>query len=80
MTPNDLKKFWNTQQGIADALGCKQASVARWFAINKVPEGREYQAQLATFGSLVADKPALRTPISKDDGQRQQPRNDRSAA
>lgn len=60
MKPIELKHVWKTQEGIASALGCKQASVAGWFAAGEVPEGRQYQVQIATLGELKADKPALR--------------------
>ena len=66
MTPNQLLKYFGTQQAIADAFGCSQASVAGWFAKGVVPEGRQYQAQIATFGVLMADKPALRNKETRE--------------
>jgi hypothetical protein len=61
MTANDLLKYFGTKTAIARALGCTPASVAEWFYPNVgVPEGRQYQAQLATRGALKADVPALR--------------------
>ena len=44
---------------MARALGVDRASVAEWR--EKIPEGRQYQIQIATGGKLKADKPALRT-------------------
>lgn len=61
MTANDLLRYFGTKSKIARALGCSPASVAEWFDEGaKVPEGRQYQAQLATKGALKADRPALR--------------------
>lgn len=65
MTPKQLLQFFGTQQAIADCLGCAQASVSAWFAQDEVPEGRQYQVQLATNGALVADAPALRCVRSR---------------
>lgn len=65
MTANDLLKYFGTKSAIAHALGCSPASVAEWFDEgSKVPEGRQYQAQLATKGKLKADLPALRKKVS----------------
>ena len=60
MKPEDLLKHYKTQTAIARSLGAAQSSVAEWFAKGYVPEGRQYQAELATGGALRADKPALR--------------------
>lgn len=65
MTPQQVLDHFGTQAEIARALGCKQPSVAEWFADGKVPEGRQYQIELATNGALRAEKPANRT--SADD-------------
>lgn len=60
MTPQDLLNHYHTQAEIARVAGCNQPSVAEWFSDGKVPEGRQYQFELATNGKLKADKPANR--------------------
>lgn len=60
MTPSDLLAHFGSQTAIARALGCSQPSVNEWFKDGSVPEGRQYQVQLATNGKLKADKPAAR--------------------
>lgn len=66
MTPHDLLQFFGSQSAIAKALGCAQPSVAEWFEAGKVPDGRQYQAEIATSGALRADKPALRCESPPD--------------
>ena len=61
MTANDLIEFFGTQTAAARALGCAPSSFNEWLTIGYVPDGRQYQAQIATKGKLKADKPALRT-------------------
>ena len=60
MRPADLLTIWPTQAEIARVLGVKPPSVAEWFENGAIPEGRQYQAQLASNGLLQADKPAFR--------------------
>ena len=60
MTPKQALDHFGTQQRIARALGMAQSSVAEWFAAGRIPEGRQYQIELATGGALRADRPALR--------------------
>lgn len=62
MTPQQVLDHFSTQAEIARVLGCKQPSVAEWFADGKIPDGRQYQLELATNGLLKADKPANRHP------------------
>lgn len=62
MTPQDVLDYFKTQTEIARVAGCNQSSVAEWFSEGKVPEGRQYQLELATNGALKADKPANRHP------------------
>ena len=62
MTPHDLLAFFGSLTGVARALGCKPQTVHEWVESGKVPEGRQYQAQIATHDQLKADKPALREP------------------
>ena len=61
MTPKDVLSFFKTQANIARAVGCRQASVAEWFQAGAVPDGRQYQIELATKGKLRASRPALRS-------------------
>lgn len=61
MSPNDLYEYCHRNKAeIGRMLGCGSASVAEWFNKNQVPEGKQYQAQLATGGKLMADLPADR--------------------
>lgn len=60
MTPQEVLTHFGTQAEIARVLGCKQPSIAEWFDKGEVPEGRQYQLEIATKGKLVADKPANR--------------------
>jgi DNA-binding transcriptional regulator YdaS (Cro superfamily) len=60
MTPQDLLSHFKTQSAIAKALGCAQSSVSEWFDAGRIPEGRQYQIELATDGALRASRPALR--------------------
>lgn len=65
MTAQDLLQYFGTKSAIAHALGCSPASVAEWFHEGaEVPEGRQYQAQIATKGALKADLPALRKKVA----------------
>jgi DNA-binding transcriptional regulator YdaS (Cro superfamily) len=63
MTLEDLQKHYGTQVSIAQALGIAQSSVSGWFQSGRIPDGRQYQIELATEGALRADKPALRQAI-----------------
>lgn len=63
MTPQDLINFFGSMSAVARALGCKPQTVSEWVAAGKVPEGRQYQAEIATTGKLCAEKPALRIPF-----------------
>ena len=61
MNAQDLLEYFGTKAAIARALGVSSPSVAEWFDPGiGVPEGRQYQAQIATKGKLKADLPALR--------------------
>jgi len=60
MTPEQAIKHFKTQSRLARALGKKQSSVNEWFTNGKIPDGAQYQIELATAGMLVADKPACR--------------------
>lgn len=67
MTPHDLLKHYGTKAEIARALGIEPASLTTWFKDGEVPEGRQYQIELATNGALRASKPADRRPSLKID-------------
>lgn len=60
MAPQDLLDHFGTQSEIARVLGCAQPSVFEWFEKGQIPEGRQYQIELATNGALRASKPANR--------------------
>ena len=60
MTPEDLLQHYGTQSEIARALGCSQSSVFEWFESGRIPDGRQYQIELATSGMLRASRPADR--------------------
>lgn len=61
MKPQDLLEYFGTKADIARALGVKQSTVSEWFNFGaKVPDGRQYQVELATKGKLKSDLPALR--------------------
>lgn len=65
MTAQELLEYFGSKTAIARALGCSPASVAEWFDPEiGVPEGRQYQAQIATMGMLRADTPALRQKVA----------------
>ena len=64
MSPQELITHFRTQAAAAKALGCAQSTVAEWCSDGTIPEGRQYQIELATAGALVADKPALREPMA----------------
>jgi hypothetical protein len=65
MTPQQVLDHFGTQAEIARVLGCKQPSVAEWFEKGEVPDGRQYQLELATAGALKANKPANRNPADE---------------
>lgn len=59
----DIKQVFEFFGGVgktAKALGLSQSTVSEW-QINGIPEGRQYQIELATHRVLKADKPALRS-------------------
>ncbi len=60
MTPNDVLRYYKTKAEIARATGCEPPSVGEWFEKGEIPEGRQYQIELATNGQLRASRPADR--------------------
>lgn len=68
MTPEQVLTFYETQAEIARVLGCKQPSIAEWFEKGEVPDGRQYQLEIASKGKLKADKPANRKSATEKEG------------
>lgn len=65
MTPQEALAHYKTQSEIARVCGCKPPSVAEWFEEGgQIPEGRQYQLELASGGKLKAHKPADRRPAA----------------
>ncbi len=61
MKPADLYEYcYRNKSEIARMLGVEPSSVASWFEHDEIPEGRQYQAEIATDGKLKADLPADR--------------------
>jgi hypothetical protein len=60
MTPDEALAFFKTKVEIARVIGAAPPSVSEWFEKGFIPEGRQYQLQLATKGALRADLPANR--------------------
>jgi hypothetical protein len=70
MTPQEVETHYGSKAEIALVLGCKLPSIYEWFEEGKgVPEGRQYQLELATDGKLRADKPANRNAESAADAK-----------
>lgn len=65
MTPQQVLDHYGSQAEIARVLGCRQSSVFEWFDKGEVPDGRQYQIEIATGGVLKADKPANRNPADE---------------
>ena len=57
MTKQDAIDFFKTQQGVADALGIKQSSVAEWGEYP--PEPRQLQLHRITAGRLRAEQSVI---------------------
>jgi len=57
MTKDEAIRYFGTQTKLAKALGVSQSTVSEWVDL---PEGRQYQLEIATGGVLKAEKPALR--------------------
>jgi hypothetical protein len=60
MSPSEALDFFKTKAEIARVLGVKPPSVIEWFDAGVIPEGRQYQLELASCGALKADQPANR--------------------
>lgn len=55
MTLDELEQHFGSQAEIARALGLERGTVWAWFYRKRIPQGRQYQIQLATKGRLKAD-------------------------
>ncbi len=64
MTFDELIGYWGSVGAVSRALGASDSSVSDWRETG-VPDGRQYQAELATRGRLRADKPALRAKVPR---------------
>lgn len=64
MSPQQALEYFGTKAEIARVLGITAPSVVEWFDAGVIPEGRQYQLELATGGALKADRPANRTATS----------------
>lgn len=60
MSPTEALDFFKTKAEIARVLGVKPPSVIEWFDAGVIPDGRQYQLELASAGALKADQPANR--------------------
>lgn len=69
MSPSQALEHFGTKAEIARVLGITPPSVIEWFDDGVIPDGRQYQLELATNGALKADHPANR----KADPATQQP-------
>lgn len=61
MSPRQVLDYFGTRARAARVLGCSQPAMIEWEQTGEVPEGRQYQIELATGGALRADLPADRT-------------------
>jgi DNA-binding XRE family transcriptional regulator len=64
MTRKDIIRYYGSQAEAARRLGCKPQTIIDW-ELTGVPEGRQYQVELATRGKLRAAKPADRKAVQK---------------
>lgn len=62
MTLDDAIRFFGSKTRLSSALGVALPTVYEWE--REIPEGRQYQIELATGGALKADKPALRKEVA----------------
>lgn len=60
MRKEEAVKHFGTAAALAEALGITPASVSEWGDI--IPEGRAYQLQVITAGSLRVDPGLYRKP------------------
>jgi hypothetical protein len=60
MSPAAALEFFGSKAEIARVLGITSPSVVEWFEAGLIPEGRQYQLEIASGGALKADLPANR--------------------
>jgi DNA-binding transcriptional regulator YdaS (Cro superfamily) len=60
MTPEQAIHHFGSKAKLASVLGTSLPTIYDWIAAGEIPEGRQYQIELASGGVLKADKPALR--------------------
>jgi hypothetical protein len=60
MSPSEALAHFRSKAEIARVLGIRASSVVEWFDANVIPEGRQYQLEIASGGLLRADLPANR--------------------
>lgn len=57
MTKQQAIQYFGTATALGKAIGCAPSTISEW---EEIPEGRQYQIEMATKGKLKADLPALR--------------------
>jgi len=62
MTRKDIINYYGSQAEAARRLGVKPQTILEWEVVG-VPDGRQYQVELATGGALRAARPADRKAI-----------------
>ena len=62
MKKHQVIEAFGTQAEAARALGCYPSTIHEW---DEVPDGRQYQIEIATRGRLKADLPADRRALLK---------------
>jgi hypothetical protein len=62
MKKHQVIEAFGTQAEAARALGCYPSTIHEW---DDVPDGRQYQIEIATRGRLKADLPADRRDLLK---------------
>ncbi|HQR22432.1 MAG TPA: Cro/CI family transcriptional regulator [Burkholderiaceae bacterium] len=67
MTPSEALEHFHTKAEIARVLGITPPSVSEWFDAGEIPEGRQYQLEIASGGLLRADLPANRKAMVIDE-------------
>jgi len=64
-TPDAISIF-KTQEALAEQLGLKQPSIARWVKTGEIPYLRQLQIESLTGGALKADKGILPSKTKKN--------------
>lgn len=57
MSPDILVEHFGSITATARAFGIKPPSVSEWVKNGRIPEPRQYQAEVLTDGKLRADRP-----------------------